>query len=66
MKKGKNKTEYSCCCNSGNCWGWFFLIIGVWFILKQVNIIPREITVWPVVAVVIGVYLLIKHNKKVC
>jgi len=40
------------------------LIIGVWWLLEQLNIISMKLPFWPLLFVIVGFGLIINHQKK--
>ncbi len=67
VKKKSKSVEYSgWCCGygSGSFWGWFFLLLGIWYLAKGLGWIAFNISIWPVFLIILGVHLL--RRKKVC
>tara|TARA_Y100000310_G_scaffold159627_1_gene159304 strand:+ start:61827 stop:62024 length:198 start_codon:yes stop_codon:yes gene_type:complete len=65
MKKTTVEKSYNwCCCTSNYGWAIFLIILGGYFILKDFGIIPSRISIWPILLVAFGIYLLIKNSKK--
>jgi len=64
MKKSKGKSEFTCCGCSGSFWGWFFVILGVYFLAQFLGWIPSGLPIWTILIIMFGVYLLMKHYKK--
>ena len=62
-KKSHTHTSWCCCGNGSNFWGWFLLIVGGYFLATAMGWIP-EIPFWPIVLILVGVYLLIKNQRK--
>ena len=68
MKKDNKHICHFCCgCtdrNSGLAWGIFFLILGGYFLLQELDLIALDISIWPVALLAFGAYLLIVNIKK--
>jgi len=39
-------------------WGWFFVVFGGYFLLKELNIIPENFPLWQIFLIAFGVYLI--------
>ncbi|MBI2667333.1 hypothetical protein HYX17_01020 [Candidatus Woesearchaeota archaeon] len=47
---------------SGNIfWGWFFLLLGLFFLARNFGWIPN-ISIWPVLLIILGIYMLIPRR----
>lgn len=64
MKKSKTKAHVWSCCWGGSLCGWFLILIGLWFLAKQLGWISTSFSIWPVIFIIIGIYIITK--KKVC
>ena len=59
--------EHTCggCC--GGSHGYFFgvllLVVGAWFLIKELGWIASTFSIWPVILIVFGLWLLVKHNR---
>lgn len=59
------KHEYChgyCCGGGGSFWGWFLIIVGVYFLAQQYGFVPNAF--WPVLLIGIGIYFLTKRKRK--
>jgi len=64
MAKKTEKNQAWCCgCNPNIC-GWLLLIIGIYFLASHLGWIPRNIPFWPIVFIIIGIYILKKYPRK--
>jgi len=61
MAKKKSKSNWWCC--GPACWGWFFIILGIYYFAKNMGWIMMGFPVWPVVLVIIGICLLNRARK---
>lgn len=52
---------YGCC--GSNFWGWAFIIIGGYFIARDLGWIPGDFPFWPAVLVLLGVYFLAPRRR---
>lgn len=62
-KKSHNHHRWSCC-GGGRFWGWFFLIIGGYFLVQSYGWIDNDFPFWQILLVVFGIYLLVGKKKK--
>ena len=62
------KIYTNACCGTGTSfWGWFFLAFGLFLLAKQQGWIPQDVSVWPPILIVVGIYMLISyHTQKRC
>ncbi|MAG52473.1 MAG: hypothetical protein CMH62_00750 [Nanoarchaeota archaeon] len=58
----KKESSSWCCCNS-YFWGIFLVVIGAYFILRDLEIIPGNFPFWPIILILFGIYLLSKGKK---
>ena len=65
MKKAKTEANawYWCCCRGGLFWGILFLVLGLWFLAKDLGYISFSVSIWPVILIILGVLMLLKKNK---
>jgi len=65
MVKKEKEVHGWCCCPGTNrlFWGIFFLVIGGWFIAKDLGYVGLNISLWPVLLVIWGLWLILKGNK---
>jgi len=67
-KDSNNDNKYSSmlCCgpHSGSSafgWGAFFIILGGYFLAQELGYISTGVSIWPVLLVAFGVYLVVKN-----
>ena len=61
----KKSSEHSwCCCCGSHFWGWFLLVIGIYFLAVSLGWLSKDVPFWPIVAIVIGIYILLKYHRK--
>jgi len=66
-KKDLSVVYNSVCCGRSSFWGWFILALGLFLLGKQQGWIPSNVSLWPPVLIIIGVYILIRyHLQKRC
>jgi len=59
-----NNHKHSWCCGCGNSfWGWFFVIIGVYFLAQELDWIPGSFPLWQILLMVFGIYLIVGKRK---
>lgn len=65
IKKPTKLNSWCCCCNSGSylC-GIFLIIIGGYYLARNLGFIPSDFPFWPILLLIFGVYLLMKNSKK--
>ena len=52
-----------CCGGNGYFWGVLLLIIGAWFLIKELGWIAPTFSIWPLILIIFGLWLLVKHNR---
>ena len=63
MAKKSDDTKVWCCgCNS-KTWAIFFIIVGGYFLLTGLGIIPSSFPFWALLILVYGIYILMKQKK---
>lgn len=55
--------DHYCCGGNSYFWGIFLLIIGAWFLAKELGWIASSFSLWPLILIVFGIWLLVKHNR---
>ena len=64
MKKQKeNNSVWWCCCKGGLFWGILFLVLGLWFLAKNLDYIPFDFSIWPIILIILGIWMIIKRNN---
>jgi len=66
MKKKESKQNFWLCCGNNSFWGWFLVLIGAYYLLTAIGIIPQSIPFWPIILIALGVYFLIKKRNNRC
>jgi membrane-bound ClpP family serine protease len=66
VKSGEHQHRWWCCCHDDNTitWGIILLLIGIWFLLGDLDIIRFKIGFWTVVLIVSGILLVVKGKNK--
>jgi len=59
-KSGEESYWYSCC--GGNFCGWILLIIGLWFLAKELGWVSLGVSIWPIILIIFGIWLLVKRR----
>jgi len=61
------ENHYCACCGGG---GYFLavllLVIGFWFLARDLGWISLGISIWPIILIALGIWLLFKRNRGVC
>jgi len=60
---GSGRSWWCCGCGTkrgGLGWGIFFLVLGGYFILQNLGYINPDLSLWPILAVAFGAYLVIR------
>ncbi len=60
MKGNKNMWHYHH--SNGLFWGLFILVLGIWFLAKDLGWISLNISIWPIVLIVLGIWLIAKRK----
>jgi len=63
IAKKDTKTTISCCGCNGMFWGWFWLLLGGYFLAQQLGWIPN-ISIWPILLIGAGAYILLKRKDQ--
>jgi len=64
MKKTKTEAHlWWCCCSGGLFWGFLLLILGLWFLAKDLGFISLNVSIWPVILIILGIWMLLKRNR---
>ena len=67
-KSVKAKIEMSdhfcSCCGSGWYWGALLLLVGLFFLAKELGWVSLNVSIWPVVLIIFGLWLLLKDHRK--
>jgi len=67
MNKDKSHTcWWHCGCARGGSLGWgvFFLLLGGFYLLRELGLIAYDVSVWTVLLVAFGVYLIARSGVK--
>lgn len=64
-KRGKkeNNDHGWCCCGNRLFWGILLLVLGLWYLARDLGLISTRISLWAVFLVILGIWLLVKRNK---
>jgi hypothetical protein len=64
--EGQEKKNRWCnmnCIGNGSFWGWFFVVVGGYFLAQEIGIIPTDFPLWQILIILFGIYLIAKTNK---
>jgi hypothetical protein len=45
-------------------WGFVLLLIGVWFLARDMGWISSRVSFWTVVLIILGLWMLLKRRRK--
>lgn len=62
MKNAKDKQIWLYC-RGGLFWGLLLLATGLWFLASDLGYISSNISIWPIVLIFLGIWLLLKRNQ---
>jgi len=65
MAKAKEHGWNWCCCSSTG-WGIFFLVVGLFWLARELGWIASTISLWPIVFIALGAYMLFRSRKNTC
>ena len=63
MAKKSKTSVWEYCCSPGCC-GWALLIIGLIWLAKELGWIKASFSMWPVILIVVGIYIIANRSKK--
>jgi len=71
MAKKVNRSEkkhehgWCCCCGNGRMFcALFLIVIGGWYLLKDLGYLNNGVSLWPILLVFIGLWMIFKANRK--
>jgi len=63
MKKTKGNQVWWCFGEGGIFWGLLFLSLGTWFLAKELGFVALNISIWPIILILLGVWLIFKRKN---
>lgn len=66
-KKGAGWWSWCGCCDSGGgtvLWGLLVIVIGGYYLARDMGWIPRDVALWPIVLITIGVGMFIGNIRR--
>ena len=65
MKAKIEMSDHFCSCFGGGWyWGALLLLVGLFFLAKELGWVSLNISIWPVVLIIFGLWLLLKGHRK--
>ena len=63
VKKETTDVHFCCGCGSSLFWGIFFLVLGGWFLAKELGWIAASFPLWQILLILLGVWLIFKARR---
>ena len=61
MKEKQKDSVHSFCCNSsGKGFAVFLILLGAFFIARDLDWIPTDVSIWPILLLGLGLYYLMR------
>lgn len=59
-KFGGPKVQYHSCCSSGSTFALLILLIGIYWLAKDLGWVQQKVSIWALILIVVGFYWFLK------